>query len=365
MYYYSRPRQQQQQQLCHHLAFAFVLPAHPLSTSPQQQQQQLLSSCLRLHGCSSVTLLFSFLTRSRCNNNNALCCIVSLSHSCCAFMDVRQVLFYSPSPPSTTTTSPVRRPQLIVTALACACRFSRLPMKLADFTEYNALVTHNNDAATLLVSLSHSPHLSCAQDSRTPLCHTRHPVPARFLPPFLVCTWLQPICLICFLAQQLIDITSARTVHLQGVKTPPPLHGGDSAPLLNKVFVNTPPPHHGGDSAPLSSNAFSLLLSTVHLVVHPSPQCCHRLSDLNHPVLPPHRSALVHHIGPGFPFPRVVTARLTLIIQRYRPIDLHSYITLVQAVDILVHLNLPEWPAPATSFPSSHLRCSPSVLCYL
>ena len=105
--------------------------------------------------------------------------IVLLSHSCCTFMDVRQVLFYSPALPSTTTTSPVRRPKLIVTALACACRFSRLPMKLADFTEYNALVTHNNDAATLLVSLSHSPHLSCAQDSRTPLCHTRHPVPAR------------------------------------------------------------------------------------------------------------------------------------------------------------------------------------------
>ncbi len=76
-------------------------------------------------------------------------------------MDVRQVLFYSPALPSTTTTSPVRRPKLIVTALACACRFSRLPMKLADFTEYNALVTHNNDAATLLVSLSHSPHSPC------------------------------------------------------------------------------------------------------------------------------------------------------------------------------------------------------------
>ena len=55
---------------CHHLAFAFVLPTHPLFTSPQQQQHQLLSSCLRLHGCSSITLLFSLLTRSRYNNNN-------------------------------------------------------------------------------------------------------------------------------------------------------------------------------------------------------------------------------------------------------------------------------------------------------
>ncbi len=157
--------------------------------------------------------------------------------------------------------------------------------------------------------------------------------------------------------KQLIDINYARTVHLDGVKAPPPIHGGDSAPLQNKVIVNTPPPHHGGDSAPLSSNALSLLLSTVHLVVHSSPQCCHRLSDLDHPALPPHRSALVHHIGPGFPFPSVVTARLTLIIQRYRPIDLHSYITLVQAVDIFVHLHLPEWPAPATSSPSV-LFCS-------
>ena len=137
----------------------------------------------------------------------------------------------------------------------------------------------------------------------------------------------QPICLICFLAQQLIDITSARTVHLDGVKAPPPLHGGDSAPLLNKVFVNTPPPHHGGDSAPLSS--------------------CRLFSSSFIPV------------------PSVVTARLTLIIQRYRPIDLHSYITLVQAVDIPVYLNLPERPAPATSSPSSLLRCSSSVLCYL
>ena len=38
------------------------------------------------------------------------------------------------------------------------------------------------------------------------------------------------------------------------MKAPPPLHGGYSAMLLNKVSVNTPLPHHDGDSAPLSSN---------------------------------------------------------------------------------------------------------------
>ena len=40
---------------------------------------------------------------------------------------------------------------------------------------------------------------------------------------------------------------------LDSVKAPPPHHGGDSAPLYNKVSVKTPPLHHGGGSAPLST----------------------------------------------------------------------------------------------------------------
>ena len=40
--------------------------------------------------------------------------------------------------------------------------------------------------------------------------------------------------------------------NVDGAKAPPPLHGGDSAPLINKVSVKTPPLLHGGDSAPLS-----------------------------------------------------------------------------------------------------------------
>mgnify|MGYP000010813628 FL=1 len=42
--------------------------------------------------------------------------------------------------------------------------------------------------------------------------------------------------------------------NVNGAKAPPPLHGGASAPLRNKVSVKTPPPLHGGDSAPLSTN---------------------------------------------------------------------------------------------------------------
>ena len=43
------------------------------------------------------------------------------------------------------------------------------------------------------------------------------------------------------------------TTNIDGMKAPPPHHGGDSALMLNKVSVKTPPHHHGGDSAPLSS----------------------------------------------------------------------------------------------------------------
>ena len=77
-----------------------------------------------------------------------------------------------------------------------------------------------------------------------------------------------------------LQIKTNSTITIDGVIAPPPHHGGNRAPLLNKVRVKTPPPHHGGDSAPLLLDLLvqslrSLLLDLLVQSLTPLMCLCH------------------------------------------------------------------------------------------